>query len=298
MGSRRSPMARYAGNGIFLLIAGFVVICLSGLASSFIAPVAFDQRLLLAINPDAARPFVDGVMIAITDYSIPYVAILIACWGLGAEAHARGWIAARPLFVVLATLGAVIALAAYAGFRAKFESDLVPIAMTPLIASGFLFAGESFVRFDATALARVRRIFWLTLVAALLSELAIEFVDQLGPGRARPLSRANLAWNSALRVVPDEYVRGRGSYPSGHAGAICALLAPTFWIARRSVVRAGAVMLAALCVYSRVYLAAHYPSDALAGALIGAATGTLVVFALDRRPVESTSRHRAPSPST
>jgi membrane-associated phospholipid phosphatase len=271
---------------------------MSGLASSFATPDAFDQRLLLAINPDAAKPFVDGLMIAITDYSIPYVAILLACWGLGAEAHARGWIAARSLFVALALLGAAIALVAFFGFRAKFASELVPIAMTPLIASGFLFAGESFVRFDAAALARVRRIFWLTLVAALLAEVAIELVDRLGPDRARPLSRANGAWNAALRVIPDEHVRGRGSYPSGHAGAICALLAPLFWIAQRRAVRVGALALAALCVYSRVYLAAHFPSDALAGAAIGAATGTLVTFALDRRDLASPARHPASSPST
>jgi membrane-associated phospholipid phosphatase len=284
-------MARYAGNGVLPLVAGFVVICLSGLASSFATPDALDQRLLLAINPDLPRPLLDGVMIAITDYAIPYVAILLACWGLGAEAHARGWIAARSLFVALAVFGAAIALIAFVGFRAKFASELVPIAMTPLIAGGFLFAGESFERFDAAALARVRRIFWLTLVAALLAEVAIEFVDRLGPDRARPLSRANAAWNGALRVIPDEIVRGAGSYPSGHAGAICALLAPLFWIARRRVVRVGALTLAALCAYSRVYLAAHFPSDALAGAAIGAATGTLVTFALDRRDLAFPEHH-------
>ncbi len=281
-----------------ILAVGFVAISLLGWMSSYSTPDALDRGWLLAINPDEQRPLLDALMVAITDYSIAYVAILLACCGLGAEAQARGWISAQRLLVIFALLGVAFAAIALVGFGAKYAQPLVPIAMTPLIAAGFAFAGASFRRFDAAALSRVRRCFWLALVAVSLTEIAVEFAVHFGPGRARPFAKANAAWNGALRVIPDEHVRGRSSYPSGHAAAISALLAPMLWIARRRAIRVGALALAALCVYSRVYLAAHFPSDALAGAAIGAATGTLVAWALDRPLAASPDRHAAPAPST
>jgi membrane-associated phospholipid phosphatase len=280
MGSRRSPAARYAGKGALRILAGFLLICLIGVASSYVTPDALDRRWLLAINPDAPRPLLDGLMVAVTDYSIPYVAILLACCGIGAEARLRGRIAAPRLLPVFAVLGVALAAFAFLAFGAKYAEQRVPIAMTPLIAGGFLFAGASLARFDAAALARVRRCFWLALIAVLLAELAIKLVVDLGPGRARPISHANAGWNAALRLIPDEHVRGHTSYPSGHAGAISALLAPIVWIARSRALRFGAIALAAACVYSRVYLAAHFPSDAFAGAAIGASLGTLVTLTL------------------
>jgi undecaprenyl-diphosphatase len=105
------------------------------------------------------------------------------------------------------------------------------------------------------------------------------------------LNVGNAAWNGApLRIIRDEYVRGGHSYPSGHAVAICALLTPLFWITRERTVRAALFALAALIVYSRVYVAAHFPSDAIAGAAIGVALGTLVTLALGRQPLSGPRR--------
>jgi membrane-associated phospholipid phosphatase len=275
-----------------------VGVLLIGWAWSFATPDALDQRLLIAASPVAPHPLFDALMVAITDYSIPYVAVLLACWGLGAEAHARGWIAAQRLFALFAVGGVAVAAIVLVRFGPIYTDPLVPIAMTPVIAIGFGLAGSSFRRLDAAARARGRRIFWLTLLAVLLAELAVELVRALGPGRARPLADGNADWNTALRVIADERVRRGSSFPSGHAAAICALVAPAIWFARGRLLRCGALALAALCVYSRVYLAAHFPSDALAGAAIGVATGALVIGALKPPSSSPSSRHATVSAPT
>jgi membrane-associated phospholipid phosphatase len=76
------------------------------------------------------------------------------------------------------------------------------------------------------------------------------------------------------------------------------LVAPAIWFARGRLLRCGALALAALCVYSRVYLAAHFPSDALAGAAIGVATGALVIGALKPPSSSPSSRHATVSAPT
>jgi len=70
---------------------------------------------------------------------------------------------------------------------------------------------------------------------------------------------------------PDTFQKGY-SFPSGHSTAIWALATglmlhfPKWYIIGPSIIGAGVVSL------SRPYLAVHYPTDILAGAIIGAAT--------------------------
>jgi undecaprenyl-diphosphatase len=75
----------------------------------------------------------------------------------------------------------------------------------------------------------------------------------------------------ALGVIPDAF-----SFPSGHSAAAMALAVPCL-------VRGGAagvpVLLVALVVgASRVCLRVHYPSDVVAGQILGVAGGVLAVW--------------------
>ena len=280
---------------VALLAAGLAAIIGLGWAGSLGSPGAVDHRLLLALNPDRERPLLDALMIAVTDFALPTVSVLIAFAGIGAELRLRGWLSPQQIAVGYSLFGVAIAAFVYARFGAIFAHRGVPIAMTPVIAAGFAALGATLRRCDGAALARVRRIVWLTIVSIALAEVALKAVSELGPRRARPFAAANADWNAALRIVPDEYVRGGGCYPSGHAVAIGALLAPLVWIAHGRALRAGAALVAVLCAVSRVYVAAHFPSDAIAGLAIGVAVAGLVVLVLDR---SRRVRHSGTAPST
>ena len=69
--------------------------------------------------------------------------------------------------------------------------------------------------------------------------------------------------------------RASHSFPSAHASVSFAFAMATALIARHWYLALPALALAALISWSRVYLGLHFPSDILAGALLGAACGWL-----------------------
>ena len=70
---------------------------------------------------------------------------------------------------------------------------------------------------------------------------------------------------------------GGFSFPSGHSASSFAAAGVLFWEKRRPI-GVCAIVLAALIAFSRAFLCVHYPSDVLAGSLIGFALGTACVF--------------------
>lgn len=79
---------------------------------------------------------------------------------------------------------------------------------------------------------------------------------------------------------PDEYVPGSlgigYSFPSGHA--LNAFTSATILTLSRPVNALWAFPLAIAVGYSRAYLFAHYPSDIIAGAVIGTAEGIVIYY--------------------
>lgn len=77
--------------------------------------------------------------------------------------------------------------------------------------------------------------------------------------------------NTAVRLLiphPEGF-----SFPSGHTGASFAAAAALFLGKKR--IGTAAFILAALIGFSRIYLYVHYPTDVLAGALLGIMLGWL-----------------------
>lgn len=69
------------------------------------------------------------------------------------------------------------------------------------------------------------------------------------------------------------------SLPSGHAISSFAFAAPLVYLSRNYMSflwRMYPLLLASLIAFSRIYLGVHYPSDALAGALLGTGIGILL----------------------
>lgn len=140
-------------------------------------------------------------------------------------------------------------------------------------------------------------IVWIVLAAALLCfkktrpagicvALALILNLAVSNGILKPLVARVRPY--ALREVtllvppPDD-----ASFPSGHASSAFAAVA-ALW-RNKSRLTVPALILAALISFSRLYLYLHFPTDVLAGAIIGAACG-LIVCALWKK-IEKLRRH-------
>lgn len=69
------------------------------------------------------------------------------------------------------------------------------------------------------------------------------------------------------------------SMPSGHAISSFAVALPLFYLTQEYIAliwRLYPLLLASLIAFSRIYLGVHYPSDVLAGALLGAIIGLVL----------------------
>lgn len=128
---------------------------------------------------------------------------------------------------------------------------------------------------------------WIALAAVLapLARRSLRFVviftagtvwvaDLLSFGIKAAVSRPR-PFQAIPSVVPLVEHTAGSSFPSGHAATSFAGAIVLAWLLPR--LRAALIVLAALVAFSRVYVGVHYPSDVLAGAVIGATIGLLAI---------------------
>lgn len=176
---------------------------------------------------------------------------------------------------------------------AKGDWIIVPASLT-LIASAAL-ASPDLGRATYGVLLRIGAASGFVILAVALPGLTVSVVKRL-IGRARPgriegsdLYFAPFSWNSNL-----------ASFPSGHATTAFAAAVALGVLFPRA--RGALFFYAALMALSRIVVAAHYPSDVIAGAVVGS-VGALLVrawFASGRLGffVSSAARiERLPGPS-
>lgn len=71
------------------------------------------------------------------------------------------------------------------------------------------------------------------------------------------------------------------SFPSGHSQGSFVAATALFWNNKKWGI--PALILAALIAFSRLYLYVHFPTDVLAGSLIGIGVGTIITWAIRNR---------------
>ena len=138
---------------------------------------------------------------------------------------------------------------------------LVPLFLVATVVGG----GWGLLAVVPFALARATRTVTLWLLAAIVTQSAVVALIKVIVGRVRPCDA--LAWCAPVAVGSP----GGHSFPSGHAagafafGVFMALRAPRF--------AALSLGFAVTVAWSRCVLGVHYPSDVLAGALLGGLIG-------------------------
>ncbi|UQA59750.1 phosphatase PAP2 family protein [Polyangium aurulentum] len=137
---------------------------------------------------------------------------------------------------------------------------------------------------------RATRVTAAWLVAALLATSGTVTLIKALVGRARPCD--SLEWCAPVFGASP----GGHSFPSGHAAGSFAFA--LFVSMRKPTLAPLALAFAACVAWSRVHLGVHYPTDVMAGALLGSAFGAAFAWASTRYftdPWRSGSRSTAAS---
>ncbi|HEV2804002.1 MAG TPA: phosphatase PAP2 family protein [Chthoniobacterales bacterium] len=131
------------------------------------------------------------------------------------------------------------------------------------IAVGLILVGIAYWRGSQ----RWLRIFAAMILACALAGAAARVV-KISTGRARPHVQTETGWNGP-RLSP-RY----NAFPSGHTAASTAFFATLAFASWR--IGAPFLLVPLLIAFSRMYVAAHYLSDVVGAALIGAITAYVV----------------------
>jgi len=282
---------------VALFVAGFalvrVIVQVTGhLAVDAVTPL--DYRVSAWMNPDAYFPVLDEWFRAVSDYTNILIGLAGLSWLVAWGLYALAPRAQRTWAALLAAEGLLFAGLALAG-RLFPNSTLWGANALEVVAllALFGFLAWHYAQCDRAAMRR-----WgvtaalMALCGISANQFIIEPVKK-DVARPRPFNDAHKPWNETLRRIPDEYLRGANSYPSGHTGGTFALLTPLFLQLRRRRARAAVAGWAIMQGLSRIYTAAHFCFDVLMGAFLGIAVGTLAHYLLGGEAV----RPRDPAPN-
>jgi undecaprenyl-diphosphatase len=121
---------------------------------------------------------------------------------------------------------------------------------------------------------RRRQIVLMTLLAGLVSLAVARALAIMVPYRPRPAQLLELGFLTPLGVNALR-LKGWNAFPSDHASLFVTLAIGLVLISRRLGLAVLAYVIVVICL-PRIYVGLHYPTDLIAGALLGTATILLV----------------------
>ena len=151
--------------------------------------------------------------------------------------------------------------------------DKVMFFITTLGNAGFVWFVITILMF---IFCKDKRCAWTSTGALLLSVLMINLILKNLVSRARP------CWIDTDVILllknPKDY-----SFPSGHASASFATAVSILQYAKYRRQGIAALILATLIAFSRMYFFVHFPTDVLAGAILGVLEALLAAFLVKKR---------------
>jgi undecaprenyl-diphosphatase len=169
-----------------------------------------------------------------------------------------------------------------------FDRAVALLADATFVKGGFLFTYLWWVWFAKRGERQDNRIEVLRIFAGLVAALAIARALQVFlPGRLRPIHDATVGFILPYGANP-HILEHWNSFPSDHA-VIFFAIATAIWMRSRLCGGLAYLWVLLFACLPRVYLGYHYPSDVVAGAMIG----TAIMVAAYAVPTNSASRWAA-----
>jgi len=148
-----------------------------------------------------------------------------------------------------------------------FDKIVVMFEANSLLKTGLVVGLLCYSWFSIRDRETTRRLVIRTLLAAFLAVVVARVANRALPARLRPIHDPALQLQLVYGLERDSH-EGRSSFPSDHAVLLCTVATGLWSISRRyGIVAFAWTLLAVFAV--RVYTGLHYPSDILAGAILG-----------------------------
>lgn len=158
----------------------------------------------------------------------------------------------------------------YSQHSAIFDVTLAFINSHNFIKSSLLVATLWWAWYKPERQQRARISITITLLSCFIAMFLAKVIEFTTPFRTRPLHEAALHFVIPFGVLPDT-LDNFSSFPSDHAALFFALATGIFFVSKRVGIYA-IIYSIIIILLPRIYFGLHYPTDIIAGALIGAIT--------------------------
>ncbi|MHA1380215.1 MAG: phosphatase PAP2 family protein [Candidatus Helarchaeota archaeon] len=156
------------------------------------------------------------------------------------------------------------------------------------IAAFFILLLISIIAKDKTPILQEWRNILIVCLIAFAFEEPVTNILKVIIARPRPFDTLPLVW--FLNPLTDA---GGFSFPSGHSASGFCVITPLLLKFENRIYKILISLFGYLTAYARVYVGVHYPTDVIAGSLIGIGLGLLAYFVFDKFLVDKADERLA-----